>query len=247
MSTMPEENPRLLMPRQGYDDAPTIKFLDGQFLFSMTSLQGTRIEAFRSEAAVREAFTGIPVDSGWLAPSVQRWGDGRNGEWAVLYVPPGLHKLELTTDDAQTAAGIERITAPLPGMVFFGCCVKYWLWALRSDKFEAHHELMRAPLPNVMLDAEVCWGPHKPPSCSGSTIARAWELFVSTTFSNHVAAGKSKQNREDVREVLKRLASSGSEKYPAEDLVRYVDAGGLTIDTVIRHFIEAGALPAQED
>jgi hypothetical protein len=241
------ENPRLLMPTQGYADAPTIKFLDGQFLFSMTTLQGTRLEAFRSEAAVREAFTGIPVDSGWLAPQVQRWGDGRNGEWAVLYVPPGTHRLELTSDDAQTAAGVERVTAPLPGLIFFGCCTKYWLWALRSDKCEAHHELMRAPLPNVMLDAEVCWGPHQPPTCSGSTIARAFELFISTTFSNHVAAGKSKKNREDIREVLKGLAASAADRYPSDDLVKYASAGGITIDKVIRDFMEAGAMPVRED
>jgi hypothetical protein len=234
------------MPTQAYEEAPTIRFLDGQFLFSMVSLQGTRIEAFRSEAAVREAFTGIPVDSGWLAPNVVRWGDGRNGEWAVLHVPPARHVLELTTDDAATAAGVVRVTAPLPGLVVFGGGLKYWVWAQKSARFEPHHELYRAPLPNVMLDAEVCWGPHRPPACAGSTIGRAWELFITTTFGNHVAAGKSKKNREDVREVLKGLASGAAESYPVEDLVRYVDGGGMTIDKVITAFTKSGALPVED-
>lgn len=242
-----EENPRLLMPRQDENDCPAVKIYDGQFMLSMTTLAGTKIEAMRSAASVREAFTGIPVDSGWLAPNVVRWGDGRQGEWAVLYVPPGLHNLELTTDAAALADNVARVRAPLPGLVVFGGGTKYWVWALKSDHFEPHHELYRAPLPNVMIDAEVCWGPHRPPACTGRDIARAWELFASTTFSSHAAAGKSKKNSEDVREVLKELAAAGAERYPAEDLVRYSAQGGITIDTVIRAFTSQGKVATEEE
>ena len=247
-----EENQRLLMPRQDEQSCPTIKFFDGQFLFTMTTLQGTKIEALRSEAAVREAFTNIPVDTGWInqdttCRSVVRWGDGGRGEWAVLYIPPGPHKLELTTDAKAMAEKLERITAPLPSLVFFGAGTKYWLWALRAPKFDPYHDLMRAPLPNVFEDAEVCWGPHKPPACTGRAIVKAWELFISTTFSNHAASGKSRKYDEDVRELLREAARSGNgTSYPSEDLIRYMGTG-LSIDKVIRAFTKDGEIAPSEE
>jgi hypothetical protein len=246
------ENPRLLIPQQNEVSCPTIKFRDGQFLFTMNTLAGTTIEALRSEAAVREAFTGIPVDSGWMnldvnCRAVVRWGDGSRGEWAVLYVPPGLHKIELTTDVAATADRVEHITAPLPALIFFGAGVKYWLWALRAAKFDPYHELMRAPLPNVFQDGEVCWGPHKPPASTGRAIVNAWELFISTTFSNHAASGKSKKDGEDVRTVLREAAQGGeSASYPTEDLVRFLERGGMTADKVIRAFTQNGEVAVGE-
>lgn len=242
------ENQRLLVPKQDELSCPTLKFHDGQFLFTMTTLEGTKIEALRSAAAVREAFTGVPVDSGWIntdttCRSVVRWGDGRQGEWAVLYIPPGRHQLEITTDDQATASKVERITVHLPSLIYFGGGTKYWLWALRADKFDPNHDLMRAPLPNVFQDAEVCWGPHKPPACTGRAIVKSFELFISTTFSNHAASGKSQKDEEDVRTVLREVAQAGENaRYPTADLVRYMESGGITIDKIIRAFIDQGAV-----
>lgn len=239
---MTQENQRLMLPRQDGQSCPTVKFFDGQILFEMTTLQGTKIEALRSEAAVREAFTGIPVDSGWInsdtiCRSVVRWGDGGQGEWAVVYVPPGPHELELTTDAAASADKVERVTANLPALVFFGGGTKYWLWALRCPRFDPHQPLVMAPLPNVFQDGEVCWGPHKPPACTGRAVVEAWRLFISTTFSNHAASGKSKQEEDDVRIVLREVARGGEgTPYPVEDLVRYLD-GGVSIDKIVRAFI----------
>lgn len=241
-----DESPRLLVPQQNANTCPSIQFYDGQFVFTMTTLAGTKIEALRSEAAVREAFTGIPVDSGWInfdvtCRAVVRWGDGSRGEWAVLYVPAGSHQIELTTDAAATAAGVERISAPLPALIFFGAGTKYWLWALRCDRFDPYYELMRAPLPNVFQDGEVCWGPHRPPAATGRAIVQAWKLFISTTFSNHAASGKSKKSEEDVRTVLREAAAGGADaRYPTADLVRFWESGGMTIDKVIKAFTQDG-------
>jgi hypothetical protein len=175
-----------------------------------------------------------------------RWGDGSRGEWAVLYIPPGLHQLELTTDAQATEAKLERITAPLPALIYFGGGTKYWLWALRNGQFDPHHELMRAPLPNVFQDGEVCWGPHKPPACTGRAIVKSWELFISTTFSNHAASGKSKNHNEDVREVLREAARAGeTATYPTQDLIRFMETG-MTMDQVIKAFTQAGEVSLAE-
>ena len=66
-------NDRLLGVVQTATEFPRLEFLDGQARFAMTNHEGGRIERFMSMAAVREAFTNVPIDSGWLRPEVVRW------------------------------------------------------------------------------------------------------------------------------------------------------------------------------
>lgn len=230
----------LLTPIHNAQVNPVLEFRDGQCLFRMVNLEGGTHERLISFAAVREACTGIPVDSGWLAPEICRWGTGRNGDWAIASIPPGVHELELMvgTPGKET---LERIRVPLPGIVFFGIAVKYWVFASKTGTLHPEHTIFRAPLPNVMQDASVCWGLHKPPLASARTILQAWRLFISSTFNHHAANGKSKKNREDVREVLRELAADGTE-YPVDDLVRY-DEKGSTLDHLIRAFMQSGEMP----
>ncbi len=51
---------------------------------------------------------------------------------------------------------------------------------------------------------------------------------------------------EDVREVLREAArASESAAYPTEDLIRFMESG-LTIDKVIKEFIQSGGLSVEE-
>lgn len=237
-------NEALLSPVQDAQTNPALEFRDGQALLRMPTQGGTTVERFISMEALREAATGIPVDSGWLGPEIVRWGTGRLGDWAVAFIPPGRHQIELTSGVPGESETVERITAPLPGMVIFGIARKYFVFAQKSDKCEPHQEVYRAPLPNVIQDASVCWGLLQPPQASPRTILKAWELFITSTFNNHAASGKSKRNREDGREVLRELAGAGDDaRYPVEDLVRQVEHTGVTLDKVIRVFFETGEMP----
>jgi hypothetical protein len=236
-------NESLLTPVQDGHTNPVLEMADGQFLFRMTSLAGTQIEKFVSPAAVREAFTKIPVDSEWLAPGVARWGIFRGVEWAVLFVPPRPHDLELTEYDGTPDERAGRIHVSLPGMVFFGAGSKYFAWAVKTAHLDPFQEIYRAPLPNVMPDASVCWGATKPPNASARAIAEAWNLFAyRTTFNNHAANAKSKREPEDVRRVLRACAETG-EAYPTGDLVRQVGQTGVTLDAAFRGYFETGVMP----
>ncbi len=227
---------------------PTIEIADGQFLFRCAGENGLMVEQFRSAAAVREAFTGIPVDTGWLAPNlhaggVVRWGAFRGVEWAVMYLPPSVHSLELTDMDGTPEETCMRYDAPLPGVVWCGFGTQYFAFAVKTRHLDPGQELYRAPLPNVMQDGSVCWGMSKPPHTSGKGIAEAWALFAyKTTFNNHVVHAKSKREPEDCRRLLRALAATG-EAYPADDLRRQDAEHGATLSKAIEGFFETGVMP----
>src|SRR5258708_6825479 len=95
-------NSEMLTPLRSADDNPALEFRDGQCLFRMTSLAGTKSERLVSWATVREAATGIPVDSGWLPAEVVRWGTGSlsSGDWVVAWMAPSMRTIELTVEEA---------------------------------------------------------------------------------------------------------------------------------------------------
>ena len=72
-----------------------LHLLDGQYLYQYHSEDSSVRYKFLSAQSVRLAFSNEPVDSGWLPPGLQRWGYGSSGQWAVLFVPPGHHRLWL--------------------------------------------------------------------------------------------------------------------------------------------------------
>lgn len=248
-------NERLLGTQYGPGNNPILEFMDGQFRFRMTNLEGAIIERFIASEAVREAFTGIPIDSGWLRPEIVRWGHGKLGEWCVAFIPPAVHELELTTEPGlntkwEETANVDRIRAPLPGLVFFGLSNIYHVWAVKTAVLNPHYEIYRCPLPNVEESGKICWGPYNPPRCTAKTIFEAFDLFIKSTFNNHRANGKSKRYRDDVRMILRELANAPLPAaewcYPVTDLMRQVPHVGLVLDTAIRRFFETGCVQSHE-
>lgn len=236
-------NEDLLTPVQNAHTNPKLEFRDGQCMLTSVTLGGTKMERLISYDTLREVAAKIPVSSGWLPSEVVNWGNGSKGEWCVAFIPPGRHTLELTKGTPGIDETVERVVAPLPGLVFFGMQNKFFVWAQRSARCEPQQELYRCPLPNVMIDASICWGLLKPPTASPRTILKAWELFITSTFNNHAASGKSNIEREDVRELLKRLAGQDSYIYPVEDLMRQVSQTAVTLDQAIRGWFESGVMP----
>lgn len=240
---------KAITPQQTTTLYPTLQMREGQFLFSFVNQAGGLIERFVSPAAVREAFSQVPVDSGWCnhtatSPVVCRWGDGRHGEWGVLYVPPGKHRLEITNDGSGQPYDVEHVDAPLPGLAFIGVGTNYYVFAMKTKHLDVHQEIYRCPLPNVMQDGSVCWGLLKQPQATARSLHEAWRLFVGSTFNNHAAAGKSKRCREDVRIVLKEAAQAPDDAhYPVGDLVRQYEPAGMTLDRAVREFFETGEMP----
>lgn len=218
----PDSDAGLMTPIQNAVENPRIEFREGQYVFCMTNEAGGLVERFVSPAAVRQAFTNLPVESGWLPPGIARWGNGIIGEWAVAFIPPAVHELEITRETAgieATAAGdvmpgtpvvtnqeVDHLRVPLPGLVWFGIGTHYHIWAVKTETLQPHQEIYRVPLPNVYQDGSICWGQVKPERMTAVTLSKAYDLLMSATFTNHLTAGKSKREREDVRIVLRDLA-----------------------------------------
>lgn len=233
-------NQDLITPVQDERNNPTLTFCDGQILHRSVMRGGTTVERFISWAALREAATGIAVDSGWLAPAVARWGTGKRGDWVVAFLAPARHSLEITIGDTPE---FERITTPLPGIVIFGMANKYFVYAVKQESLDPQKELYRCPLPNVYADGEICWGNLKPPQATPRTVLKAWELFIGSTFNNHAANGKSARHDADVRVMLRDLAAGDAAVYPVTDLRRQSETG-VTLDRALKHFFHSGEMPA---
>jgi hypothetical protein len=140
-------------------------FLPGQYLLVTKEDRATNYK-FVSPAALKAAFANEPVDSGWLTSNTVRWGDCHQGEWLVQFYPPRRYQLALERFTADAP-----ISTPLPGFVFVGCDLKYWIWAVKSNSFDPNLALFHAPLPNVMSDGSICFGDNSPPS------VRRWGLY----------------------------------------------------------------------
>jgi hypothetical protein len=251
-----DNDSKLTSPVQSAKENPCIEFREGQFVFRMTNEAGGKVERFISSAQVRQAFTGLAIDTGWMVPQIMRWGNGRLGEWAVGFVPPRVHEIELTretvtnvhlTTGEQTLVGASpaveysRIPVPLPGLVWFGHGTSYFIFAVKTETLQPYQEIYRVPLPNTYADGSICWGAVKPERMTAASLFKAYDLFMGTTFNNHLANAKSKSEPEDVRVVLRGLWASG---YPVDDLVRQVPHTGVTLDQAIRQYFEGGGMPS---
>lgn len=233
-------NPTLMLP-----DGSGIEFRDGQLNYIWTNEAGAQSDRLISWESARQAFTGVPVDTGWLPPEVVRAGLNMGVEWCVAFLPPGRHELEITVGTPGKDERAEKFLCPLPGLALVGMQTDYHLFALKTDRFDPHYQLevFRTPLPNVMENGILCPGLLKLPRCTPRTILKAWEMFRGNTFNNHAASGKSKSNPEDVRVVLRELAAQGeSARYPLADLERYSEQG-MTLDKLIRTYFETGEMP----
>lgn len=224
---------------------PTIVIADGQYLVRLTNQQGCIQEKFVAPEAVAEACANISIDTGWLPPEIRRAGRHKGVEWALGFIQPRRYSLEVSREGADgQQSHVDRISVPLPGLVCFGLKVDYYIWATKTDHLDPYLEIYRAPLPNLYQDGRICWGDLQPPRSSPASLIQAFNLFMSTTFNNHLAKGRSKREGQDVRVMLRELAGLDTGAvYPVADLMRQVRDTGVTLDQALRAFFEAGEMP----
>jgi hypothetical protein len=252
--------PRKPLPPQ-FD--PTLIFRAGQYHVKMQDQNGSVYEKIVSPAAVREAFTNEVIDSGWLPQEVRRYGICRFGEWFLAFLPPARYEIPLESDEEGAERGVVKIIAPLPGLIFFGCLTKYFVWAVKTEAFDPKAEVYHAPLPNVGMDSPkeppglICYGYHQPLKCRAATFMKAWQLFMETPFNNHTADGKSRKFPEDVRLMLRELAAqvegavgidhAGSIVYPVDDLLPLSESRPLTVETFVKTWLLSENKQEEED
>jgi len=205
----------------------SLEFFNGQFLL-VTRNGASEQFKFLSPEVVAAAFRNGPVDSGWLPPAVVRCGSTVQGDFAVLFIPARVHQLTIVTGKVER---IVSLSVPLPSMLFFGIAKSFYVWAMKESQFKPTAQLFRCPTPNVFSNGSICWGSNRPPRASSATIAKAWDLFITSAFSDHAAEGKSRSHPKDVRGLLAKLRNK--KKFPLAELM---NAGG-TAKTIIDNSI----------
>lgn len=177
-----------------------------------------------SPAAVRSAFSQELLDTGWLPPSVRRWGMTPRGDWLVLFVPPAHHQLRLQrTERGGEASELDHrfmeLTLPLPALVFMGFGASYYIWAIQEMELHPNAMTYHAPLPNIDGDGRICLGANNYPTASCEKIGEAWRLFLESPFNDHHADRKSQRYPNDIRSRWMNLKRQARCAYPLNDLV----------------------------
>lgn len=199
---------------------------DGQIIYCSQNKNSIQRKGLAPET-VASVFAHAPVWSGFLPPNTWCWGKANGAEWVALCFPASLQTVLLAENKNQ-----ERLTIPLPPLVFFGTRLEYFIWALgdatwtRDPNMAAFH----APFPNVNERGLVCFGTNILPPCSPQTIHDAWQLFLSSPFNNHQIENKSRQHEQDVRELWRTLSNQNSAQYPYEDLAPMGNSIGRVLE-----------------
>lgn len=213
----------------------------GQYLLHYK--EGVR-ERFKllTPTALRAAFNGQPVDSGWLPPGTVRWGEGARGKFVARWMPPAVHRLLIEVDVQEPAkkrrknkgkrTQVEEVRVPLPGLVMLGVAHTYSIWAVPGSSFDGASPVFHAPLSNVYENGGICWGSAQPPEVSVETFGQACALFFSSTFNDHLMGRRCRSFPNDVRVHLLQLASSGATEYPEGELLPYEHRYAGTAGTI---------------
>jgi Prokaryotic E2 family D len=239
---------------------PELLFINGQLLYHHRTEQGGHVRYFISPSAARVAFLEGAFDTGWIDPSIVRYGD--NGRpWIVQFFPPTRRTLqvEVTADLVEQIEGaiahpdlkppvrvdgamssphntlqryVVNLSVWLPGMVAFVQGSAVFLWAVKTKSFDPNAPLFKVPIPNVHSSGGLCFG-QETPSTKLNTINRLWDRWWGSVFNADLNNQKSNQFSTDVRLQLIQLHIS-KKRYPLKDLM---PAGERPLEDVIQSFI----------
>jgi hypothetical protein len=187
---------------------------------------------FLSPETVRAAFQHERIDTGWIPDGVKRMGICRKGQWYVQFMPPA--KRTFTFINLDDSGELISLTIPMMGIVFMQCGDICYIWATKQKNFATDVPIYHVPLPNIYGDGRICMGVENNLSSYAEGIerlAKAWEMFVTAPFNNHLVNVKSNTHPEDIREKLKQLQKSN--RYPINDLVQCGSSVQVAIDMVI--------------
>lgn len=177
-----------------------------------------------SPEQIRAAWSEAGIDSGWMEPGTVRCGINRHGRWAVQFIKPMRPSLLLLGANASDTGGAypASVWLRLPPLVLIGIGGRYHLFAVKSEEFDPHVAIFRAPFPNVYGGEHICFGANPIPKMENEGMQRAMRLFFESPFTSMAIEGKSKRYPSDVRLHLIEHGKRGvDEFYPLDDLVVY--------------------------
>jgi hypothetical protein len=186
--------------------AELLMMRDGTYLFHYRDPK-TGAESFKpvSPQTLQSAFSDRLTDSGWLNPSIVRWGISSR-EFAVQWIAPHTVSIQIET---------EHIKVALPGLVWIGYGTEYWVIATQTKTFSPQANAFHAPLANIHPEThQVCWGDITPPETLAIDVA--WRKFITSQFNQDWSRGKSIRHPQNINDQLRSLRSN---RYPLKDLV----------------------------
>ena len=205
-------------------------FYEGQYLFEHGG-DGSVKSKLVSPAAVRQAFSNEPVDSGWLPEGVLRWGAGSRGVWMVRFHKPAVRTLLFDNGSKRP----RKIKVPTPALVWLAQGHSYFIFAMKGRTCNPSNPLFHAPLANVNSSGLICFGSNAHPDCA-KHFDEVWRTFWAAPFNDDHSNGKSVAHRENVNRQLRALAKQKATVYPERDLVRV----GRTLDQVVDSLAKRG-------
>jgi|SRR5947209_7855387 len=178
--------------------------------------QGSEIRSKHvTPSTIRLAFNEEPLDTGWLAPGVVRWGMTPAGVFAVGYYAPAVYKLSIEFDKGRA----RRLRVPMPAIVFAGIGHNYYVWAMKENRPNPKAALFYAPLPNLNELGLICFGNNAHPDVRDGGFATSWQMFWDAPFSGHHAKSRSRRAPADVRTHLLQLSNARATKFPLSALL----------------------------
>lgn len=183
------------------------------------------------EAAGR-AFQRFGADTSLLPANCLFWQNKANQDRVAIWLPPARRTLDFGEG--------RRVTVPVPGLVFIGQGLTFWLWAAPERPTCVNAPLYHAPLPNIFNDGRVCNGSVKFPKANAATIAAAAQLFFESGFARHL----------DDRTILGAgnatkfmLSLARKRTFP----VKHLAPAGLTMDGLIAGKPPSASEPLDDD
>lgn len=210
----------------------TLIILEGQYLIRYQKDNQT-LTQFISSEAVRNAFSELPIDSGFLSPGIVRIGSHQKAQWIVKFIPPSRHNLLTLENHSQ----FQMISIPLPGLVLIGVNHQYYLWAIKSKQFDPQAQVYNAPFPNINpFNGRICFGANPVPTALATTINDVWNLFMQTSFNGDSVSGKSRKFPQDIRLQWAKLVNT--KHYLLGDLIAISDSKDSKRKVTIAEVIE---------
>lgn len=209
----------------------TLYFLPNQYLFEMIKKDGVCMRKLLNQQDVASVFSQEPFDSGWIDPGTVRTGRRGGQRWTVYYAGPCVRLMDIGEG--------KPLKVPLPATVLVSFGTNHFLYALREeDTFPYGNQreamLYNAPLPNVFSNGGICWGNVGVPNVQDTQPGKIWELFMSSTFNNHLCDQKSVRFPNMILDQWKELSMGKAKRYPEEDLIKY-ERLDLIIERLVRY------------
>jgi hypothetical protein len=211
------------VPSPKFKARAALFFLEGGHYLFRDCGANQESSKFVTSIDVAAAFSRQEIDTGWLPAGIVRYGHNAKGPWFV-YSPPA--------QKVQVIIGDDHVAIPIPRTVLVGNGAMYYLMALKGKHFEHQADGYHAPFPNVYIDGRICWGQNTPPEAWPEHARQVWDLFFSTPFNGDLANGKSKQEKTDVRVLLRELGKAN--RYPENDLVEINTTIGYAIERLVK-------------